>query len=62
VPTLVMHGSDDQVVPIEDSAKLAIKLLKHGTLKIYDGYPHGMATTHADVINEDLLAFIKAAS
>ncbi len=60
VPTLVMHGSDDQVVPIEDSAKLAVKLLKNGTLKVYDGFPHGMATTHADVINEDILAFIKA--
>ena len=59
VPTLLMHGSDDQVVPIDDSAKLGIKLLKHGTLKIYDGLPHGMATTHADVINPNLLSFIK---
>jgi non-heme chloroperoxidase len=59
VPTLVMHGDDDQIVPIEDSAKLSVKLLKSGTLKIYKGYPHGMLTTHADVINPDLLAFIK---
>ena len=60
VPTLVLHGEDDQVVPIADSAQLAIKLLKHGTLKTYPGYPHGMLTTHADVLNPDLLAFIKA--
>jgi non-heme chloroperoxidase len=59
VPTLVLHGEDDQIVPISDSALLSIKLLKHGTLKTYPGYPHGMATTHADVINADLLAFIK---
>ncbi len=59
-PTLVMHGDDDQIVPIADSALLAVKLLKHGTLKVYPGFPHGMATTHADVINADLLAFIKA--
>ncbi|KQU94345.1 alpha/beta hydrolase [Devosia sp. Root105] len=60
VPVLVMHGEDDQVVPIADSALLSIKLLKQGTLKTYPGYPHGMATTHADVINPDLLAFITA--
>ncbi len=60
VPTLVMHGDDDQVVPIADSAELSVKLVKNGTLKIYKGYPHGMLTTHADVINPDLLAFIKA--
>ncbi len=60
VPTLVMHGEDDQIVPIADSALLSIKLLKHGTLKTYMGFPHGMATTHADVINADLLEFIKA--
>jgi len=60
VPTLVMHGDDDQVVPIADSAELSIKLLKHGTLKVYKGYPHGMLTTHADVLNPDLLAFIRA--
>ena len=60
VPTLVLQGEDDQVVPIDDASRLAIKLLKHGTLKTYPGYPHGMCTTHPDVINQDLLAFIKA--
>lgn len=59
VPTLVLHGDDDQVVPIADSALLSAKLLRHGTLKVYPGYPHGMCTTHADVINADLLAFIR---
>ena len=60
VPVLVMHGEDDQIVPIADSALLAIKLLKHGTLKTYDGLPHGMCTTHPDIVNPDLLAFIQA--
>ena len=60
VPVLVMHGDDDQIVPIADSALLSVKLLKNGTLKVYKGLPHGMCTTHADVINPDLLAFIKA--
>lgn len=60
VPVLVMHGDDDQIVPIADSALLAVKLLKKGELKVYKGFPHGMATTHADVINADLLAFFKA--
>ena len=60
VPVLVMHGEDDQIVPIENSAKLSVKLLKHGTLKTYPGFPHGMCTTHPEVINPDLLAFIKA--
>jgi non-heme chloroperoxidase len=59
VPTLVMHGDDDQIVPIADAALKAIKLLKNGTLKVYKGYPHGMLTTHADVINPDLLAFVQ---
>lgn len=59
VPTLVMHGEDDQVVPIADSALLTIKLLKNGTLKTYAGFPHGMATTEAETINTDLLTFIK---
>ena len=59
VPTLVMQGDDDQVVPYKDASLLQVKLLKHSTLKIYPGFPHGMMTTHADVINEDLLAFIK---
>jgi len=60
VPTLVLHGDDDQIVPIADSALLSVKLLKKGELKVYKGFPHGMATTHADVINADLLAFFKA--
>ena len=60
VPALVLHGDDDQVVPIADSALLSVKLLKHGTLKVYEKYPHGMCTTHADVINADLLAFVRA--
>jgi non-heme chloroperoxidase len=59
VPVLLLHGDDDQVVPIADSALIGIKLLKHGTLKVYPGYPHGMATTHADDINRDILAFIR---
>lgn len=58
VPVLVMHGDDDQIVPIADSALLAIKLLPKGVLKVYPGYPHGMATVNAEVINADLLAFI----
>jgi non-heme chloroperoxidase len=60
VPTLVLQGDDDQVVPINDSGRLSVKLLKNGTLKVYPGYPHGMLTIHADVINPDLLAFIRA--
>jgi non-heme chloroperoxidase len=60
VPTLVMHGDDDQVVPIADSALLSVKLVKKGTLKVYKGFPHGMCTTQADVINADLLAFVKS--
>ena len=60
VPVLVLHGEDDQVVPIADSALLSVKLLKNATLKTYPGYPHGMATTHADVINPDLLAFVRS--
>ncbi|WP_042693238.1 alpha/beta fold hydrolase [Azospirillum sp. B506] len=59
VPVLVMHGDDDQIVPVADSALLAIKLLRKGTLKVYPGLPHGMASTHADIINRDLLEFIK---
>ena len=60
VPTLVMHGDDDQVVPIAAAAKLSVKLLQKGELKVYKGYPHGMLTVHADVLNPDLLAFVKA--
>jgi non-heme chloroperoxidase len=59
VPTLVTQGSDDQIVPYKDAALLQHKLIKGSVLKIYEGYPHGMLTTHADVINPDLLAFIK---
>jgi non-heme chloroperoxidase len=60
VPTLVMQGDDDQVVPYKDASLLQAKLLRHSTLKIYPGYSHGMMTTHAEVINADLLAFIKS--
>jgi len=59
VPTLVMHGDDDQIVPYADSAPLSAKLVKGAVLKTYKGFPHGMPTTNADVINADLLAFIK---
>jgi len=59
VPALVMHGDDDQIVPIGASALLSSKLLKNGTLKVYAGYPHGMPTTHADQINADILTFIQ---
>jgi non-heme chloroperoxidase len=58
IPTLVMHGDDDQIVPIADSALLSAKLLKNGTLKVYEKLSHGMCTTHPDLINSDLLAFI----
>ncbi|HMN44517.1 MAG TPA: alpha/beta hydrolase, partial [Povalibacter sp.] len=60
VPTLVMHGDDDQIVPIADSAHLSIKLLKKGTLKVYPGFGHGLCTINAEVVNADLLAFIRA--
>jgi non-heme chloroperoxidase len=59
VLTLVMHGDDNQIVPIADSALLSAKLLKKGTLKVYKKFPHGICTTHAEVINPDLLAFIR---
>lgn len=59
VPTLVLQGDDDQVVPYGDASLLQAKLLRRSTLKIYPGFPHGMLTTHADVINRDLLTFIK---
>lgn len=59
VPVLVMHGTDDQIVPYADSAPLAAKLLKRGTLKTYEGLPHGLMTTNPEVINADLLAFIR---
>ena len=57
VPVLVMHGTDDQIVPYANSAARSVQLVKHGTLKSYEGLPHGMCTTHADIINADLLAF-----
>lgn len=59
-PTLVLHGGDDQIVPVDDSAPLSAKLLKHSTLKIYDLLPHGLCTTHADLINAEILSFISA--
>jgi non-heme chloroperoxidase len=60
VPTFVLQGDDDQVVPIDDSGRLSVKLVKNGKLKVYQGYPHGMLTIHADVVNPDLLSFIRA--
>jgi non-heme chloroperoxidase len=60
VPAFVMHGDDDQIVPYADSGPLSAKLLKNSTLKTYKGYPHGMCATNAEVINADLLAFIRA--
>jgi len=60
IPVLVLHSEDDQIVPIAAAGPAAAKLLKHATLKFYNAFPHGMPTTHADVINADLLAFIKA--
>ncbi len=60
VPTLVMHGDDDQIVPIANSALLSVKLLKNGVLKVYEKFPHGMCTTHAEVINADLLKFLRS--
>jgi non-heme chloroperoxidase len=59
-PTLVMHGDDDQIVPVGDSALLSAKLLRKATLKVYKNFPHGMCTTHPDVINADLLAFFQS--
>ncbi|HEU5250228.1 MAG TPA: alpha/beta hydrolase, partial [Thermoanaerobaculia bacterium] len=59
VPTLVLHGDDDQIVPIADSAPLSAKLLKNSTLKVHEGFPHGMCTTNADVVNPELLAFVE---
>ena len=59
VPTLIIHGDDDQIVPFADSAALAVKLVKNATLKVYKGAPHGMCTTLKDKVNEELLAFIR---
>jgi len=58
-PTLILHGDDDQIVPIGASATLSSKLVKGATLKVYEGAPHGLCTTHKDKVNADLLAFIK---
>lgn len=60
VPVLVLHGEDDQIAPVAGTARRAVKLLKHATLKTYPGFPHGMATTQADVINADMLAFFQS--
>jgi non-heme chloroperoxidase len=60
VPTLIMHGDDDQIVPIGASAMQSAKLIRNNTLKVYKGFPHGMCTVNADVINQDLLDFIKS--
>jgi non-heme chloroperoxidase len=60
VPVLVMHSEDDQIVPYQASAPLSAKLLKNGTLKTYKDYPHGMITTQAEMINADLLAFLRS--
>jgi non-heme chloroperoxidase len=59
VPTLILHGDDDQVVPIDDSARLSARIIKNATLKVYPGAPHGMCSTHKNQVNADLLAFIK---
>ncbi|MBO9135104.1 alpha/beta hydrolase [Rhizobium sp. B230/85] len=60
VPTLVMHGEDDQVVPFATTGKISASIVRGAVLKSYAGYPHGMPTTHADVINADLLAFVRS--
>ena len=60
VPTLFVHGDDDQIVPIDAAAKAAVKLVKNATLKVYAGAPHGLPTTHKDQLNADLLAFLKS--
>lgn len=59
VPTLILHGDDDQIVPIGDSALLSVKLIPGATLKVYPGAPHGMCSTLKDKVNADLLAFIR---
>ena len=60
MPTLVLQGDDDQIVPYKDASLLQAKLLKQGTLKVYPGLPHGMLTTHPDVLNADILSFIRS--
>ena len=59
VPTLILHGDDDQIVPIGAAALMSAKIVKNATLKVYSGFPHGMPTTNTDQINADLLAFFK---
>jgi non-heme chloroperoxidase len=60
VPVLVAHGTDDQIVPYADAAPLAVKLLSDGTLKTYEGLPHGMLSTHPEILNPDILAFLRS--
>ena len=60
VPTLFLHGDDDQIVPIADAAELAVKIVKNGTLRVYKGGAHGMCTTEKERVNEDLLSFIRS--
>jgi len=59
VPTLILHGDDDQIVPIGAAGLMSAKIVKNATLKVYPGFPHGMPTTHADQINADLLTFLQ---
>ena len=59
VPTLILHGDADQIVPIDNSARLSAKLIRNATLKVYPGAPHGMCSTEKDKVNADLLAFIQ---
>jgi non-heme chloroperoxidase len=60
VPTLIIHGDDDQIVPIDDSARLSAKIVKNSLLKVYEGAPHGLCTTHKERVNGDLLSFVRA--
>jgi non-heme chloroperoxidase len=60
IPVLVLHGDDDQIVPIDAAGRASAKILKNATLKVYPSFPHGMPITHADTINADLLAFLKS--
>jgi non-heme chloroperoxidase len=60
IPTLIVHGSDDQIVPIANSAERSSKIVPHAILKVYEGAPHGLPITHNDRLNSDLIAFIKS--
>jgi non-heme chloroperoxidase len=60
VPTLVIHGDDDQIVPIDHAGRLSAKIVKHATLKVYPGAPHGLTATHQEQVNNDLLEFIRS--